>query len=250
MLFKIPQLLPSNPVMSLHMWFGLHCPLHFGYLDAFLCFLMWKPRRTGMIMLALFWLCRRAFPPCVAPVSTLQSWADAFRSTPSLGGVVHVYDDLRKRGLEFPMTDLDALSPIHTPNRVRRPRLNSAARCGCFCRQSVVSVSPSFCFQSIPDNEAPETTPTVSPAPQPQPQTRSSAPTQYASPAVQPSGGPVALSAEQVLLSQLKCNSSAISHWFIADLGPVCPHVWNTGFWLPALLDFPDLLKEALIAFP
>lgn len=48
-----------------------------------------------------------------------QSWADAFRSSPSLAGVVCVYDDLRRRGLEFPMTDLDALSPIHTPNRVR-----------------------------------------------------------------------------------------------------------------------------------
>lgn len=51
----------------------------------------------------------------------LQSWADAFRSSSSLSGVVHVYDDLRRRGLEFPMTDLDALSPIHTPNRVRLP---------------------------------------------------------------------------------------------------------------------------------
>lgn len=50
-----------------------------------------------------------------------QSWADAFRSSPSLVGVVHVYDDLRKRGLEFPMTDLDAMPPIHTPNRVRLP---------------------------------------------------------------------------------------------------------------------------------
>lgn len=100
-------------------------------------------------------------------LSLIQSWADAFRSTASLGGVVHVYDDLRKRGLEFPMTDLDALSPIHTPNR------------------------------SIPDNGAPETAPAVNPTPQPQPQTPSSAPTQYASPAVQPSGGPVALSAQQ-----------------------------------------------------
>lgn len=54
----------------------------------------------------------------------LQSWADAFRSSPSLSGVVCVYDDLKKRGLEFPMTDLDALSPIHTPNRVRLPTLN------------------------------------------------------------------------------------------------------------------------------
>lgn len=50
-------------------------------------------------------------------LSLIQSWADAFRSAPSLSGVVHVYDDLRRRGLEFPMTDLDALSPIHTPTR-------------------------------------------------------------------------------------------------------------------------------------
>ncbi|XP_030638427.1 target of Myb protein 1 isoform X2 [Chanos chanos] len=50
-------------------------------------------------------------------LSLIQAWADAFRNSPSLSGVVSVYDDLRKRGLEFPMTDLDALSPIHTPNR-------------------------------------------------------------------------------------------------------------------------------------
>nr|KAF6454124.1 target of myb1 membrane trafficking protein [Molossus molossus] len=46
-----------------------------------------------------------------------QSWADAFRSSPDLTGVVAVYEDLRRKGLEFPMTDLDMLSPIHTPQR-------------------------------------------------------------------------------------------------------------------------------------
>ncbi|MBN3314920.1 TOM1 protein, partial [Atractosteus spatula] len=50
-------------------------------------------------------------------LSLIQSWADAFRSSPSLTGVVSVYEDLRRKGLEFPMTDLDALSPIHTPQR-------------------------------------------------------------------------------------------------------------------------------------
>ncbi|XP_035262775.1 target of Myb protein 1-like isoform X1 [Anguilla anguilla] len=50
-------------------------------------------------------------------LSLIQAWADAFRSAPSLTGVVSVYEDLRRRGLEFPMTDLDALSPIHTPHR-------------------------------------------------------------------------------------------------------------------------------------
>ncbi|XP_036384722.1 target of Myb protein 1-like isoform X2 [Megalops cyprinoides] len=50
-------------------------------------------------------------------LSLIQAWADAFRSSPSLSGVVSVYEDLKRRGLEFPMTDLDALSPIHTPHR-------------------------------------------------------------------------------------------------------------------------------------
>ncbi|MGH0184752.1 UNVERIFIED_CONTAM: hypothetical protein FKN15_015895 [Acipenser sinensis] len=45
------------------------------------------------------------------------AWADAFRSSPDLTGVVSVYEDLRRKGLEFPMTDLDSLSPIHTPHR-------------------------------------------------------------------------------------------------------------------------------------
>ncbi|XP_039512519.1 target of Myb protein 1-like isoform X2 [Pimephales promelas] len=50
-------------------------------------------------------------------LSLIQAWADAFRNSPALSGVVSVYEDLRRRGLEFPMTDLDSLSPIHTPNR-------------------------------------------------------------------------------------------------------------------------------------
>lgn len=58
------------------------------------------------------------YRPC--PLVPSQSWADAFRSSPDLTGVVAVYEDLRRKGLEFPMTDLDMLSPIHTPQRVRR----------------------------------------------------------------------------------------------------------------------------------
>lgn len=47
-------------------------------------------------------------------LNLIQSWADAFRSSPDLTGVVTIYEDLRRKGLEFPMTDLDMLSPIHT----------------------------------------------------------------------------------------------------------------------------------------
>lgn len=100
-------------------------------------------------------------------LSLIQAWADAFRNSPSLSGVVYVYDDLRRRGLEFPMTDLDALSPIHTPNR------------------------------SIPENGTSETTPVAAPTHQSQPQAPPSVPTQNPSPPVQLSGGPASLSAEQ-----------------------------------------------------
>ncbi|KAF7240666.1 Target of Myb protein 1 [Varanus komodoensis] len=69
-------------------------------------------------------------PPAIVHdkvLTLIQSWADAFRSTPDLTGVVAVYEDLRRKGLEFPMTDLDMLSPIHTPQRtVYNPETPSA----------------------------------------------------------------------------------------------------------------------------
>ncbi|XP_042361730.1 target of Myb protein 1 isoform X3 [Plectropomus leopardus] len=45
-------------------------------------------------------------------LSIIQAWADAFRSSPDLTGVVSVYEDLRRKGLEFPMTELDGYSPV------------------------------------------------------------------------------------------------------------------------------------------
>lgn len=56
-----------------------------------------------------------------------QAWADAFRSSPDLTGVVHIYEELKRRGIEFPMADLDALSPIHTPQRVSRKKCTHSA---------------------------------------------------------------------------------------------------------------------------
>ncbi|NXA40853.1 TOM1 protein, partial [Eudromia elegans] len=80
-------------------------------------------------------------PPAIVHdkvLTLIQSWADAFRSSPDLTGVVTVYEDLRRKGLEFPMTDLDMLSPIHTPQRTvystdsqsgqTSPAVNSAQR--------------------------------------------------------------------------------------------------------------------------
>ncbi|XP_033826997.1 TOM1-like protein 2 isoform X1 [Periophthalmus magnuspinnatus] len=59
-------------------------------------------------------------PPTIVQdkvLSLIQAWADAFRSSPDLTGVVHIYEELKRKGVEFPMADLDALSPIHTPQR-------------------------------------------------------------------------------------------------------------------------------------
>lgn len=55
-------------------------------------------------------------------LSIIQAWADAFRSSPALTGVVSVYEDLRRKGLEFPMMELEGYSPIHTPGRVKKLR--------------------------------------------------------------------------------------------------------------------------------
>ncbi|KAG7277262.1 hypothetical protein CRUP_036931, partial [Coryphaenoides rupestris] len=107
-------------------------------------------------------------PPSVLTdrvLSIIQSWADAFRNNPSLSGVVLVYEDLRRRGLEFPMTDLDALSPIHTPSR------------------------------SIPENGTPETAQVVQPPRQSVQQ--APAPTLNTLPPPAPNDRPVTLSAEQ-----------------------------------------------------
>ncbi|XP_063047698.1 TOM1-like protein 2 isoform X3 [Engraulis encrasicolus] len=59
-------------------------------------------------------------PPAIVQdkvLALIQAWADAFRSSPDLTGVVHIYEELKRKGIEFPMADLDALSPIHTPQR-------------------------------------------------------------------------------------------------------------------------------------
>ncbi|XP_026181862.1 target of Myb1 membrane trafficking protein isoform X2 [Mastacembelus armatus] len=50
-------------------------------------------------------------------LSIIQAWADAFRSSPDLTGVVSVYEDLRRKGLEFPMTELHGYSPVQAPKK-------------------------------------------------------------------------------------------------------------------------------------
>ncbi|XP_029944458.1 target of Myb1 membrane trafficking protein isoform X5 [Salarias fasciatus] len=52
-------------------------------------------------------------------LSIIQAWADAFRSSPDLTGVVSVYEDLRRKGLEFPMTELDGYTPAQSTKKVK-----------------------------------------------------------------------------------------------------------------------------------
>ncbi|XP_073351379.1 target of Myb1 membrane trafficking protein isoform X3 [Pagrus major] len=53
-------------------------------------------------------------------LSIVQAWADAFRSSPDLTGVVSVYEDLRRKGLEFPMTELDGYSPVQASQKIQK----------------------------------------------------------------------------------------------------------------------------------
>ncbi|XP_061666673.1 TOM1-like protein 2 isoform X2 [Syngnathoides biaculeatus] len=59
-------------------------------------------------------------PPTIVQdkvLALIQAWADAFRSSPDLTGVVQIYEELKRKGIEFPVSDLETLSPIHTPQR-------------------------------------------------------------------------------------------------------------------------------------
>ncbi|KAM4524446.1 TOM1-like protein 2 isoform 2-T2 [Odontesthes bonariensis] len=59
-------------------------------------------------------------PPTIVQdkvLALIQAWADAFRSSPDLTGVVQIYEELKRKGIEFPMSELETLSPIHTPQQ-------------------------------------------------------------------------------------------------------------------------------------
>ncbi|CAL7935784.1 unnamed protein product [Xylocopa violacea] len=50
-------------------------------------------------------------------LSLIQTWADTFRHQRHCQGVVQIYQELKEKGIQFPMTDLDAMAPIITPER-------------------------------------------------------------------------------------------------------------------------------------
>lgn len=62
----------------------------------------------------------RANPPQIVVdkvLGILQTWADAFQGLEDLKEVERVCKELKDKGMEFPMTDLDQIAPIHTPAR-------------------------------------------------------------------------------------------------------------------------------------
>nr|XP_009304961.1 TOM1-like protein 2 isoform X2 [Danio rerio] len=66
-------------------------------------------------------------PPAIVQdkvLALIQAWADAFRSSPDLTGVVHVYEEMKRKGIEFPRSELETLSPIHTPQRQTAPEMD------------------------------------------------------------------------------------------------------------------------------
>ncbi|XP_054848695.1 TOM1-like protein 2 isoform X2 [Eublepharis macularius] len=97
-------------------------------------------------------------PPTIVQdkvLALIQAWADAFRSSPDLTGVVHIYEELKRKGVEFPMADLDALSPIHTPQR-SVPEVDPAATMHTSQSQPRMS-SSSYTSPSPPAYSAPQT---------------------------------------------------------------------------------------------
>lgn len=87
--------------------------------------------------------------------SPVEAWADAFRSSPDLTGVVSVYEDLRRKGLEFPMTELNGYSTGQPPQKVQTWLLHSLLISGCYLSSLVTSLSGRFCafaYQTLPAN--------------------------------------------------------------------------------------------------
>lgn len=87
--------------------------------------------------------------------SSFKAWADAFRSSPDLTGVVSVYEDLRRKGLEFPMTELNGYSTGQPLQKVQTWLLNSLLMLGCYISSLVTFPSGRFCafaHQTSPAN--------------------------------------------------------------------------------------------------
>lgn len=60
-------------------------------------------------------------------LSLLQTWADAFQGCDDLKEVEKVCVELKEKGMEFPLSDLDRAAPIHTPVRSMPPLIEPSS---------------------------------------------------------------------------------------------------------------------------
>ena len=73
-------------------------------------------------------------------LNLIQSWADTFKNQPHTQGVVQIFQELKSKGIEFPMTDLDAMAPIITPERVGI-LINEQILCNSFTLKNIYAES-------------------------------------------------------------------------------------------------------------
>uniref|UniRef100_A0A8C6M5B9 Target of myb1 like 2 membrane trafficking protein n=1 Tax=Nothobranchius furzeri TaxID=105023 RepID=A0A8C6M5B9_NOTFU len=87
---------------------------------------------------------------------TLTAWADAFRSSPDLTGVVQVYEELKRKGIEFPSSDLETLSPIHTPQRAASAPVGDSAlhKHSSMTKPTAHTVPPAYTTSQVPNIHA------------------------------------------------------------------------------------------------
>ncbi|CAG9800196.1 unnamed protein product [Chironomus riparius] len=50
-------------------------------------------------------------------LSLIQTWAETFANQPELKGVVEIYQELKNKGIEFPVVDPESIVPIYTPQK-------------------------------------------------------------------------------------------------------------------------------------
>ncbi|XP_037544786.1 target of Myb protein 1 isoform X2 [Nematolebias whitei] len=74
-------------------------------------------------------------------LSIIQAWADAFRSSPDLTGVVSVYEDLRRKGLEFP-AHVDEYSLAQGPKKTSAGNGPAVATLPAVCLSSKPLIPP------------------------------------------------------------------------------------------------------------
>ena len=92
-----------------------------------LCFILYSFAAHRFVIISYLLLFFFSFftqnnPPTIVRervLGLIQYWVDAFKDKPQLYAVANLYGQLKEDGVEFPPLDLDSLTPVDTPDRVR-----------------------------------------------------------------------------------------------------------------------------------